>query len=98
MVLERDIGNWVLINLVSWLFLMVALVVLVGLEALLVVEVKVVVLVVVLVEIVTGPSFHGNDELSVLLICSAFTLLVILVLFGSCCVASFFFTLVFDSM
>jgi purine-cytosine permease-like protein len=78
MVLERDIGNWVLINLVSWLFLMVALValvVLVGLEALLVVEVKVVVLVVVLVEIVTGPSFHGNDELSVLLICSAFTLM-----------------------
>jgi hypothetical protein len=54
-----------LINFVSWLFLVVALVVLVGLEALLVEEeVKVVLLVVVLVqvEIETGPSFHGNNE------------------------------------
>jgi hypothetical protein len=67
-VLKLDIGNWILINFVSWLFLvvaLVALVVLVGLEALLVEEeFKVVVLVVVLVqvEIETGPSFHGNNE------------------------------------
>jgi hypothetical protein len=64
-VLKLDIGNWILINFVSWLFLVVALVVLVGLEALLVEEeVKVVLLVVVLaqVEIETGPSFHGNNE------------------------------------